>query len=276
MTEQAPSEKITTAIWREEPEADDPFTAAACYCGGYDVYGDVLEKAGYIGYLYLLLKQEKPSECQQRLLNGLAIALANPGPRDHSVRAAMCAGVGGSTHASALISAIAAGAGNYGGAREVYTVARYWHELGCDLEAWVQWLEHPPGPDQVDVWQEMEHPPGFAPHGVSCSQPVRQTLDHLSAISSEFSALQFLQQQRPVLERHTSLPLAMSGVAGAALFDLGMSANEAEMLFLLLRLPGAAAHALEQEKMGWRRYPYFKDAVKLTNDPGFNVDEETV
>ena len=40
------------------------------------------------------------------------------------------------------------------------------------------------------------------------------------------------------------------------------------MLYLMLRLPGAAVHALEQEKLGWRRYPFFNDGLKLTNDPG--------
>jgi len=40
------------------------------------------------------------------------------------------------------------------------------------------------------------------------------------------------------------------------------------MLFLLLRLPGAAAHALEQKEHGWRKYPFFGDGLTLTDDPG--------
>lgn len=40
------------------------------------------------------------------------------------------------------------------------------------------------------------------------------------------------------------------------------------MLFLLLRLPGAAAHSLEQKKLGWRKYPFFGDKLTLTVDPG--------
>ena len=60
----------------------------------------------------------------------------------------------------------------------------------------------------------------------------------------------------------------MSGVAAAALFDLGLNADQAEMLYLFLRLPGAAVHSLEQKAQGWRRYPFFHDAIVLTNDPG--------
>ena len=34
-------------IWAEEAEPDNPFEAKACYCHGYDVYGDLLGKAGW-------------------------------------------------------------------------------------------------------------------------------------------------------------------------------------------------------------------------------------
>ena len=36
---------------------------------------------------------------------------------------------------------------------------------------------------------------------------------------------------------------------------------------LLLRLPGAAVHGLEQY-MQWKKYPFFKKGLVLTNDPG--------
>jgi len=38
------------------------------------------------------------------------------------------------------------------------------------------------------------------------------------------------------------------------------------MLFLLLRLPGVAVHALEQKDYGHKNFPFFK--VELENDPG--------
>ena len=60
----------------------------------------------------------------------------------------------------------------------------------------------------------------------------------------------------------------MTGVAAAALFDLGFTAEQAEMLFLLLRLPGAAAHALEQQALGWRKFPFIGSRVELEDDPG--------
>ena len=48
-------EKITTKIWCEEPEADNPFAAKTSYCSGYDVYGDLLGKVSWAEYIYCLL-----------------------------------------------------------------------------------------------------------------------------------------------------------------------------------------------------------------------------
>ena len=46
----------------------------------------------------------------------------------------MSAGVGGSTHASSLIAALSVGAGNLGGAREVFCAMDYWQQCGTSLK----------------------------------------------------------------------------------------------------------------------------------------------
>lgn len=77
----------------------------------------------------------------------------------------------------------------------------------------------------------------------------------------------WLAAHRETLEQCAAAPLAFSGVAAATLHVLGFSPEQGEMLFLLLRLPGAAAHALEQEK-SWARFPFFGSGLTLTDDPG--------
>ena len=260
-------EKFYTSIWDEIPEPDNPFVAATCYCHGYDVYGDLLGKASWIEYLYLLFRGERPSSRQAKLLEGLAVALANPGIREPSVHAAMSGGAGGSTSASCLMAALAVGAGQLGGAHEVYRAMQYWQQCGMDIEAWHKQLLDPPQEERIDTWLPIEHPPGFDPHGISCPTSVRQTLCYLAKISPG-SHLPWLQTHRETIESSIKLPLTMSGVTAAAFTDLNMDAKQAEMLYLLLRLPGAAAHALEQQVFGWRRFPIFTNAVHLTDDPG--------
>ena len=261
------TETIHSKIWEEVAEHDNPFTAAICYCSGYDVYGEMLGKATWVEYLYLLFARERPTRAQARLLEGLAVAIANPGPRDHSVHAAMSGGVAGSTHASCLMAALAVGAGQLGGAHEVAIAMELWRVCGEDWDAWRERLSNPPREERADVWLPMEHAPGFDPHGTNCATPVRQTLAYLVACSPG-RALAGLQRQRVELEQAAGCPLAMTGVAAAAFVDMGFTAVQGEMLYLLLRLPGAAAHALEQEELGWRRFPFFHGGLTLTDDPG--------
>lgn len=256
-----PREVIHTRIWEETAEPDNPFAAAACYCRGYDVYGELLHKASYVEYLFLLLTGERPTPSQAQLLERLAIALANPGPREASVHAAMAAGVGGSPAAAMLMAALGVGAGNLGGGHEVRVALEAWERFGCDVAVWQAFLANPPKPERADIWTPMEHAPGFDPHGVSCATPVLQTLNALADIGAG-PHLPWLAAQRLTLEASARAPLAMSGVAAAACRDLGLRAESGEMLYLLLRLPGAAAHALEQKQVGFKRFPFFHGAVK--------------
>jgi citrate synthase len=259
------SQVIHSHIWEEIPEPDNPFAASACYCRGYDVYGNLLGKASYIDYLYLLFKGERPTPEAAAALNLVAIALANPGPRDPSVHAAMAAGVGGSPAATALMAALAAGAGSYGGGREVLLAMEAWVACDTDLELWKNYLTSPLAPSRPLFWPQTEHVPGFDPHGITCATPVMQTLENLFLILPT-GRLAWLLQERKTLESVAKIPLAMTGVIAAALTDLEFTPNEGEMLTLLLRLPGAAVHALEQRQRGFRQFPFF--TLDLQNDPG--------
>jgi len=258
-------EVIHTRIWQEEAEPDNAFAALSCHCHGYDVYGDLLVHASWIEYLFLLFRGEAPSREQTRLLEGLAVALANPGPRDAAVHAAMCGGVGGSTSASCLMAALAVGAGASGGAREVFNAMEDWQTRCTDLALWQTGLSAKPVDNPADVWPVAGHPAGFDPYGVRCATPVMQSLAHLSSLGCGHT-LVWLHGNRAALETAAGLPLAMTGVAAAALRDLGFNPAQGEMLFLLLRLPGAAVHALEQRDVGYKNFPFFR--VELQNDPG--------
>ncbi len=250
------NEQISSKIWNEIPEKDNPFAASVCLCRGYDVFNDLLRNAGWSEYIYLLFVGEKPNRRQTQLLESIALVLANPGVRDHSVRAAMNGGVGGSTHAASLIAALAVGAGQLGGAREIFLAMGLWRSLGRDLPAWKIALETRNEEGRADVWGEMEYPPGFDPFGKNCSRPVLQVLEYFSELYPGEN-LAWLKQNRPVLEAVTGIPLALSGVVAAGFHELRLTPDCAEMLYLILRLPGAAVHALEQKQYGWRRFPFY-------------------
>jgi citrate synthase len=262
------SETLKTTIWDEDPESDDPFSAQACYCFGYDVYGEILEHGtAFLDYVFLLISGKRPTISQSKLLNGVAVALGNPGPREASVYAAMNAGAGGTTHAGSLIAALAVGAGGYGGGQELKAAMNVWQKCCQDLKLWEAALNSCPQSKQVGIWPEIIHRAGFSAHGKSTTLPVRQTIKHLSQISPG-PCLPWLHQQRQELEALAGSPVSMTGVAAAAFIDLGFDADYGEILYLWLRLPGAAAHAIEQEKIGLKRFPFYSDGLILTDDPG--------
>lgn len=256
--------QIHTRIWQELPEPDNPFAAALCRCHGYDVYGQLLGKASYFEYLYLLLKGERPTPQTAAALELLAVAMANPGPRDPSVHAAMAAGASDSAAASVLIAALSAGAGSAGGAREILLAMRAWQECGTDLEAWRARIAAPPAP-RPPSWPQEEHAPGFDPHGVRCAKPVLQLLTALKLILAD-GRLAWLEVHRRDFEKVAGAPLAQNGVIAAAFTDLGLTPAQGEMFALMWRLPGAAVHALEQGERGFRQFPFFE--LALDNDPG--------
>ena len=98
---------LHTRIWQEQPEPGDAFAARLARCHGYDVYGEMLGQARWVDMLFLLLRGEAPSPGQAALLEDLALALANAGPRDPAVHAAMAASTGGAPAAAGTVSELA-------------------------------------------------------------------------------------------------------------------------------------------------------------------------
>lgn len=264
----SPKDLIHTAIWQELPEADNPFATRTALCRGYDVFGAMAGQARWIDMLWLLLRPELPAGPQLRVLETLAVALANPGPRDASVHAAMCSGVGGSPAASALIAALAVGAGRNGGARDVHDTMTMWQRCGNSLAAWAAYNADYAG-DAVEIYPERQHVPGFDKHGVSTPLPVRQLLATLDAQGAGPHTA-WLHAHLDAAHGAVGYPLALAGVIACVLTDLGFTPDEGEMLTLLLRLPGAAAHALEQQQHGFKHFPFYK----LELDPATNPREQ--
>jgi citrate synthase len=77
-------------------------------------------------------------------------------------------------------------------------------------------------------------------------------------------------KNRVELENAVDNPMSLVGVISASFTDLKLIGEQGEMLYLLLRLPGAAVHALEQQSLGIRNFPFFINGLNVTNDPKIN------
>jgi len=262
-----------TKIWLDEPESDNPFAARASYCAGYDVFGDLLGKISWSDYLFLMFRLERPTEKQSRLLHELTVVLSHPGLRDHSVLAAMNAGVGGSTAAASLMAALGVGAGQLNGGHEVFLAMDIWQRCEMDIEAWHTEILNPPVSEVADIWDPLEHIAGFNPNSNVSNTTLIQALTHLASLSQN-GPLQWLCDNRIELEKATQCGLSFSSIAAAAFHELGFNSEQGEMLYLILRLPGAGAQALEQKQYGWRRFPFYNDGLTLLgNQPGTPVGD---
>ena len=241
-------EHIHTAIWDETPDPRSPFLGQSVRLYGYDYYTDLLGQARWVELVWLLFTGEAPNAAQAALLERLAVALANPGPRDPSVHAAMCGGIGGSPPAASLMAALAVAGGDHGGAGELRRAMSAWADAGEAFDRVTDALaDHA---DEAGTW------PGFSPLSRHSAQSVLDCLATLGRASLARRVL-WLQEHESTLVEAAGHGLSLTGVAAAALADLELNADQGEALFLWLRLPGTLAQAMEQSGKRHKQFPFF-------------------
>lgn len=261
----------TTQIWQDIPSDNpdhSPFVAQKSLCYGYDVFGDIIKHGHFIDYLYLVMTGRRLSPEHQPVFEALLIALAHPGLRDASVRAAMNAGVGGSRAAAALSAALAVGAGQYTGAHEVCQSMQIHLQAQTNHELWRTSIAQALEPQDCDVWLQPEHVPGFDPHQTSMAKPCLQLLEHCASLLKQAGQSHWLVKNYQKLEADVGYGVSFTGAVAAILVDLGFTPEVGEYVFLFSRLPGAAAHASETRQQGFKTFPFFHDLIALDNDPG--------
>lgn len=260
--------KFKTAIWKDVSTPDNEFLAHKSYCYGYDVYGEVLGQASFSEYILTLFLGNKPKPEQVYLFDCMAVAVANAGPRDIAVRAAMNSGVGGAPAAANLMSFLAVASGNYQGSHELVQLVNWFHEFDLDSGKWIEALKNPnSGRTREDIWDKFEHPPGFLPHAVHASNNTKNFLA-LKGRSESYPVIRWLSHNLDYFERSLGMALGINFVVAACFYQIGFCAEKAELCNLIMRLPGAAVHSLEAKQQGWKQFPFFGQQIELQNDPG--------
>lgn len=246
---------IKTDIVREIPSANDPYQCDAFLVRGADVHRELSGNSSWIEMLWRLMRPSSPAPHQIEMLETLSVALMNPGPRDPSVYAAMCGGTSRSTAAACLIAALSAGAGRYQGAREVFDCMVLWAQCGQDRSAWLAKL----GPRDADgVWPACASPAGWDPRHPDTGAPLQALLAKLIACSSAEPTrpLAWLADNMLSISQVLRAGCTLTMLAATAFTELSFSPEEGEMLFMLLRLPGAAAHSIEQSHLRFSEFPF--------------------
>lgn len=245
--------RTVTRIWRETASADNPYLAASAACHGYDLF-ELMEKRSFVEVFYLLFRGELPSPAEAELLQALMIALVNPGPRHPAARAAMNVGVGKTNPVHILPIASAVLGGEYLGGGEVEGALRFLRKRqdSSPIDAAAQALA------ALERADESAPSPGFGRLNGGVDLMSAGIAKRLLALEAAGKALRWGGQFAAALEPH-GVGWLTTGVAAAALADLGFQPRAGGSLFQLFGAPGLVAHGLELANKPITAMPFVND-----------------
>jgi len=262
-------ESIRTAICQEQTSESNPFVAEKTLWHGYDA--DALsQKRDWTEILFLLAQGELPSKDQNTILNRLMASLANPGPRDAAVRAAMNCGAGKTPLPTILTTGLTVRGGMAEGAMHVEAAMRFLNGqlpgnelLSFDQEDYAEQLinhyrafqqEHKD--DEIVPWPEVA--PGFGLYYGERDPRATKLFATLQADEGKF--IRLAKKLESILsEQQSPAYITLAGAAAAILCDLGFSPEHGAGIFMIAGSAGILSHGVEQLPRNWNEYPFWAD-----------------
>ena len=218
---------------------------------GYRI-DELMGRASFAEAVYLLLAGELPSHAVGRLMDALLVSSIDHGATPPSTLAACnVATTGAPVRASAAAGVLAFGSplGGGGGIEASFAFLKE----GLDLIG--EWVSADDAARRLvdQARAEGRTPPGFG-HRFHTRDPRATRLLQLALeLELDGDHVRFIQSvERVITERHddaASEPAHINeeGAVAAVCGDLGLEADQAGALFMISRLPGIVAHALEEQ-----------------------------
>jgi len=265
-------ESIRTAICSEKHSDSNPFVAKKTLWHGYDA-DKLSANYGWTEMLFLMSQGELSTPEQNDLLNKLMAFLANPGPRDAAVRAAMNCGVGKTPLATILTTGLTVRGGMAEGSMHVEVAMRLLYGQmaeaeglsAVDKEAYAKqlvssyrthWQKH----KDDEVVSLPETLPGFGLYYGERDLRAVKLLNNIKDHCGNY--LQLALEVEGLLSREDDAAhLTLPGVVAALLCDLGFSPEHGAGIFLVAAVPGIFAHGVEQLPRNWNEYPFWADST---------------
>jgi citrate synthase len=249
------AERAATRIWSERPSSGNPFLADQCLCHGYDLL-ELVEKRSFPDMLFLLLQGELPNPHQAQLLSALMVALSNPGPRHPATRAVMNAAVSRTKAEHLVPIGLSLLGGEHLGGAEVAAGMRFLrlHRRKPPEQVAGRLLENQTPPSQGDV----RVAPGFGTRFGGVDPMPTRIAARLAALPAAGTALNWGCAFAKALEP-TRQGWLVSGVAAAALLDLGFPSRAGAGLFQIMCAPGILAHGIELSGKPLTAMPFVKN-----------------
>ncbi|SMH27753.1 citryl-CoA lyase [Mesorhizobium australicum] len=217
---------------------------------------DLIGNVGFVDQIWLMLRGERPSRVQARLLEAALVAAVDHGPQAPSIataRMAMTCGVGLNNAVASgvnLLGSIHGGAGEQ--ALEFYEGIRAAMASGVSIDSAVA--------EAVDARLAVKRPiEGFGHRFHRKVDPrtprLLKLLDEAraqGAIGGDYCAIGRTVEKRLLAVKRRPLPMNIDGITACLYGELGFPPPLARGLFILSRSVGILAHAWEQSRQGGR------------------------
>ena len=220
--------------------------------------------------LFLMSQGELPTPDQNLLLNKIMAFLANPGPRDAGVRAAMNCGVGKTPLPTILTTGLTVRGGMAEGAMHVEAAMRLLNgqlpvskQCPKDQSDYADqlihgyrefWQQHKN--DEIIPWPEV--PPGFGLYYGEKDLRAIKLVDLIKDDCGDALALGLEIEHVLSLEASPAF-LTLPGVVAAALCELGFKPEHGAGIYMIAGSAGILAHGVEQLPRNWNEYPFWAD-----------------
>lgn len=253
--EESFSKKITTKIWLEKPDNENPYNVSSSFCHGYSL-GELITKKRFSDVLFLLFQGELPEKDQAKFFEALQIGLINLGPRHPATRAAMNAGIGKTDLAHILPISLTVLGGEYLGAVEVERSVRFLRKN----------LRRNPSEIANSLYEELDiqRPgdlhiaPGFGSRFGSIDGAVKEVVQVLLSCKGVGQAMDWANEFANSIANY-NMGWLSTGLAAAAFCDLGFQPRVGPGLYQLLCAPGLYAHGIEQAGKSLTDMPFPED-----------------
>lgn len=255
------AETLETRIWQEIPTSDNPYVATEVRCHGYSL-DELASRKSYPEVLYLLMRGELPTVDEAQLLQHLMILLINPGPRHPATRSAMAAGVGKTDRELIIPIALGTLSGTQTGAGEVEPAMRFLRQHRRKDPADV-------ARDCAENWsclQDENLAPGFGCVYGSIDPLTQRHANTLQRLPASGEIIDWAQHFSDALHEYGAGWLR-TGLAAAALCDLGFQPRFGGGMYQLLCTPGLLAHGVEYANKPVSAFPFIPDDRYVIEEP---------
>jgi citrate synthase len=238
---------VTRTPWSSALTAVEP---NAILVRGYPL-DELMGRLPFGDAIYLLLTGELPSSSISRLVDAMLVSFIDHGVMPPSTLAARNAATTGATIRGAVAAGVVAFGRHYGGG---VLACRKLLDDGLDLAGQSQ-MTAAAAADLVEhlVQNDDIPPPGFG-HRVHTADPRATRLMQIAhELEADHRYTQFIRALEHALSRHPALaeqtlPINVDGAVAAICGDLGLPPEIADALLLISRIPGLAAHVLEEQQ----------------------------